>query len=100
MLCSVVLVHRQGVPVPRWQLGLLPAHVGKLVVREEHQPDLGRTARIADLLSEPECTRMLRLYDELCSALKAPGSRWRATSERTWAKATRTMHKRGMSPQC
>ncbi len=63
MLCSVVLVRRQGVPVPRWQLGSLPAHVGRLVVREEHQPDLGHTARVAELLSQPECARLYRLYD-------------------------------------
>lgn len=63
MLCSVVLVRRLGVPVPRWQLGSLPAHVGRLVVREENQPDLGRTSRIAELLSQPECTKLHRLYD-------------------------------------
>lgn len=63
MLCSVVLVRRQGVPVPRWQLGSLKAHVGQLCVRDEHQVDLGRTLRVADLLSQPERTRLLRLYD-------------------------------------
>lgn len=63
MLCSVVLVRRQGVPVPRWQLGSLPAHVGRLVVREERLPDLGRTSRVAELLSQPECKQLHRLHD-------------------------------------
>lgn len=49
--------------MPRWQLGSLPAHVGRLIVREESQPDLGRTSRVADLVSQPECSRLLRLYD-------------------------------------
>lgn len=63
MLCSIILVRRQGVPVPKWQLGSLPAHVGRLIVREERQADLGRTSRIADLISQPECARLARLYD-------------------------------------
>ena len=63
MLCSVVLVRRQGVPVPRWQLGSLPANVGQLVVRDEHQTDLGRNSRIAELLNRPDGGPTIRLYD-------------------------------------
>lgn len=63
VLCSVLLVRRQGVPVPRWQLGSLRARVGNLVVTDEYQPDLGRYSRIADLFSEQECTRIHRLFD-------------------------------------
>jgi hypothetical protein len=63
MLCSVVLVRKGGAPVPRWQLGSLPAHLGDLVVRDEHQPDLGRNSRVAELLNRPDGGSPLRLFD-------------------------------------
>lgn len=49
--------------MPRWQLGSLPAHLGDLVVRDEHQPDLGRNSRIAELLNRPDGGPALRLLD-------------------------------------
>lgn len=50
-------------PVPRWQLGSLPAHEGRLVVKDEYQKDLGRYSRIAELRpASPEGTQ-LRLFD-------------------------------------
>lgn len=63
MLCSVVLVRRLGVPVPRWQLGSLPSHVGQLIVRDEYQPDLGRYSRVADLVANQDPGQKLRLFD-------------------------------------
>jgi hypothetical protein len=50
-------------PVPRWQLGSLPAHVGQLVVKDEYQKDLGRYSRIAELSPNPFEGTQLRLFD-------------------------------------
>lgn len=50
-------------PVPRWQLGSLPAHLGELVVRDEHQTDLGRYSRVAELLNRLEAGPKLLLFD-------------------------------------
>lgn len=63
MLCSVVLVRRPGVPVPRWQLGSLPSHMGQLIVRDEYQADLGRYSRVADLVANQDRGQKLRLFD-------------------------------------
>lgn len=50
-------------PVPRWQLGSLPAHEGHLVVKDEYQKDLGRYSRIAELRPAPYESTQLRLFD-------------------------------------
>lgn len=63
VFCKVVLVRRAGMPVPRWQLGSLPAHEGHLVVKDEYQKDLGRYSRIAELLPATGERTQLRLFD-------------------------------------
>lgn len=63
VFCKVVLVRRSGMPVPRWQLGSLPAHEGHLVVKDEYQKDLGRYSRIAVLMPASYERTRLRLFD-------------------------------------
>lgn len=50
-------------PVPRWQLGSLPAHEGHLVVKDKYQNDLGRYSRIAELIPDTYESTQLRLFD-------------------------------------
>lgn len=63
VFCKVVLVRRAGMPVPRWQLGSLPAHEGHLVVKDEYQEDLGRYSRVAELRPATYASTQLRLFD-------------------------------------
>lgn len=63
VFCTVRLVRKAGAPVPRWQLGSLPAFRGNLVVRDEYQKDLGRFSRVADLIPLETAGPRLRLFD-------------------------------------
>lgn len=45
------MLRRQGVVLPRWQLGSLPAFRGRLTVWDRNMPEMSRTLRVA-VLSE------------------------------------------------
>lgn len=52
VIFDVIRTRKNGVLVPRWQLGSLPRYRGRLIVDERHDVNLGRAVRQARLLDD------------------------------------------------
>jgi len=59
---EVICARREGKVVPRWQLGSMPKHRGRLLMRDESIDDLRRLSRCATI--QPSTgKKMLKLWD-------------------------------------
>src|SRR5437879_5098952 len=58
---EVMCARREGKLVPRWQLGSMPKHRGRLCVRDESIDDLRRLSRCAAIQGKGKT--LLKLWD-------------------------------------